>query len=381
MKIEIEKKRLLRLASRAVAATSKSKDGHPLYRNVVVDGSEEGRVLLAGTDMEQSVIDAAEADTKQQGIVAVQGETLFSIAKSMPEGQVLIEAGDAGHATVRSGKIRYKLPTVNLQDFPRFPDPGETRFREYPVETLQTLITLTSYAMSKDSTRPHLAGALFEAEKGKLRMVATDGHRLAKADASVPDVEALPGSILIPHKGVSHLKRMLDEIRAEAPKGAEKSTVELAAAHATLFVRHGDWRLSIRLTDDHFPPYARVIPEKSQHSITLPRLALSDSLKRIGLMAKANSGAVRLELEEGVLRLSSENPDVGEVDEEIEIAHAGEKMMIGFNVAYLLDVLGAMSSDNVVLELGGELDPGVLRPEASSVGFIGVLMPMRIAQR
>nr|MCU0677888.1 DNA polymerase III subunit beta [Myxococcota bacterium] len=275
---------------------------------------------------------------------------------------------------------------------------------------LAELITLTSYSMSHDDTRPHLAGALFETNGRVARMVTTDGHRLSKAEVAIGDVQsASPLEILIPHRGVAELKKLVDEARADAKAtksaGGEASarpTIDVTAANGTAFFRRDDTNahvvLSVKLVDERFPPYSKVIPAGATKRVVCGRESLMAALKRVSLLSNDKSGGVHLKLaggskakgasEEGAregvgtLALGSNNPDRGEGVEEIDVDYVGESLEIGFNAKYLLETLGAMTCDEVALELSKELDPGVIRQAGDGtndgVDFVGVVMPMRI---
>jgi DNA polymerase-3 subunit beta len=185
-------------------------------------------------------------------------------------------------------------------------------------------------------------------------------------------------SMLVPGKGIAELRRLIDEIRGEASKGdAGPATIGVTSTGGSVFFRRADVDLSVKLTEEQFPPYTRVIPKSQERRVVVARSLFGDALRRISLVASDKSGAVRLHVAPGVMRITSENPDVGEGQEELDVDFAGEPVEIGFNARYLLDVIGAVVEDEVALELGGELDPGVIKP-VGGADFIGVIMPMRI---
>jgi DNA polymerase III subunit beta len=209
--------------------------------------------------------------------------------------------------------------------------------------------------------------------------VTTDGHRLSKAEYKLTEGKKLLNfSILVPGKGIAELRRLVEEAKADRPKGEDlQPVVEVASAGGSVFFRRDDVVLSVKLVDEQFPPYNKVIPSGQTRKVGVSRALLIEALRRISLVASDKSGAVRFGLESGVLRITSENPDVGEGAEELDVDFAGEPIEIGFNARYVLDVLGALSEDEVRLELGGQLDPGVIRP-GGPTDFVGVIMPMRI---
>ncbi len=375
MELSISKKDLLRGLSRTHAVADR-KSSMPILSNVLLSADEDGTLRFAATDMYLAVNASAEAKVKRAGSVAISARTLFDIVKNLPEGEVKL-ALDKNHAVqLRSGKIKFRIPGMPGEDFPPLPSPGEATFANLDAQVLGQLIALTQYSMSNDDTRPHLSGALFESDGNVVRMVTTDGHRLSKAEA--PAKGAATFTMLVPQKGVLELKRLLEDVRNDKSKAAEERvTVSVASLGGNAFFRGHDVQLSVKLADEQFPPYSKVIPQSHSRRVVAARELLVDSLKRISLVASDKSGGVRLILEPGKLEIVSENPDVGEGSEELDVDFAGEKVAIGFNARYLLEALSALPDDEVALELGGELDPGVIKP-ALDQRFIGVIMPMRI---
>lgn len=379
MDLTISKKAFLRALSRTHPVADR-KSSMPILSNILLSTDGDSTLRFAATDLYLSMSCAAEATIREGGTVAVGARTLFDIVKNLPEGDVNLKVGANHAAEIRAGKARFKIPGMPGQDFPALPNPGNSKFFQLEAGQLGRLITLTHYSMSSDETRPHLAGALFEGDGKTVRMVTTDGHRLSKAEFTQnEDAPDLSFTMLVPNKGIGELRRMVDEVRSDANKAAEvdMGTIGVATAGGSAFFSHGEVLLSVKLADEQFPPYSKVIPSSQSRRVVVSRVLLIEGLKRISLVANDKSGAVRFAVEPGVLRLTSENPDVGEGSEDIDVDFAGEPVEIGFNARYLSDALNAMSEDEVVLELGGALDPGVVRP-VGPTEFIGVIMPMRI---
>jgi DNA polymerase III subunit beta len=389
MELSISKRDFLRGLARTHAVADR-KSSMPILSNVLLSADDSGLLRFAATDLYLAVSASAEADIKRPGTVALSARTLFDIVKNLPEGEVKLGIDKHNAVQLRSGKIKFRIPGMPGEDFPSLPSPGESGFAELDANVLAQLIALTQYSMSSDDTRPHLAGTLFECDGQSVRMVTTDGHRLSKSEASCEASSSF--SILVPQKGVLELKRLLEDAKSErrppTDKAAEKSpergkpgderaTIGVATVGGSVFFRGHDVQLSVKLADEQFPPYAKVIPQSHSRRVVASRELLVDSLKRISLVASDKSGGVRLMLEPGKLEIVSENPDVGEGSEELDVDFAGEKVAIGFNARYLLEALMALPDDEVALELGGELDPAVIRPVGEN-RFVGVIMPMRI---
>lgn len=375
MELSISKKDFLRGLSRTHAVADR-KSSMPILSNVVLSADDEGIVRFAATDLYLAVSASAEASVKRGGAIAISARTLFDIVKNLPEGEVKLSV-DKGHAVqLRSGKIKFRIPGMPGEDFPPLPSPGESRLAEFDAVVLARLIQHTQYAMSTDDTRPHLAGTLFECDGKSVRMVTTDGHRLSKAE--LPAVTETSFSMLVPAKGIAELKRLIEDVRGDKSRAADQpARLGVGAVGASAFFRAQDVLLSVKLVDEQFPPYSKVIPQSHKRRVVIARELLLDALRRISLVASDKSGGVRMVLAPGKLDIVSENPDVGEGSEELDVDFSGEGLAVGFNARYVLDVLSNMTDDEVAMELGGDLDPGVIK-QVSDDGFVGVIMPMRI---
>jgi DNA polymerase-3 subunit beta len=378
MHLVIHKRNFLRSLARTHSVADR-KSSMPILSNILLSTDGPKTLRLSATDLYLSVTSTANAEIKAGGTIALAARTLFEIVKNLPEGELSLQVVGNHAAEIRSGKVRFKIPGMPGQDFPALPSPGAAEFAVLEAEELGRLISLTHYSMSSDETRPHLACALFEGDGKTVRMVTTDGHRLSKAEYKLGEGKKLLNfSMLVPSKGVGELRRLIDEAKADRQKTDDTpSAVEVATTGGSAFFRRDDALLSVKLVDEQFPPYSKVIPSSPSRQIGVSRALLTEALRRIALVASDKSGAVRFSAEPGILRITSENPDVGEGAEELDVDFAGEPVEIGFNARYVLDVLGALVEDDVKLELGGQLDPGVVRP-VGPTDFVGVIMPMRI---
>ena len=379
MELTISKRNFLRGLARTHGVADR-KSSMPILSNILLSTESTDSLRLAATDLYLGVTTTSGAEVKSGGTVAVAARTLFDIVKNLPEGDVHWTVGPNHAAEIRCGKVKYKIPGMPGDDFPPLPSAGRAEFVELDAELVGDLIAKTQYSMSTDDTRPHLSGALFEGDGKVMRMVTTDGHRLSKAEHKL-DGSMLNFAMLVPNKGIGELRRLIDDVKAEK-KGAEGeagATIGVATTGGNAFFRGSDVLLSVKLADEQFPPYSKVIPQQQSRRVVCARQPLLDSLRRISLVSSDKSGGVRLMVEPGTLRIVSENPDVGEGSEELDVDFAGEPVTIGFNAKYLLDVLGALGDDEVALELSGELDPGVVKPVGDAAAtFVGVVMPMRI---
>jgi DNA polymerase-3 subunit beta len=237
---------------------------------------------------------------------------------------------------------------------------------------LARMIERTMYAASTDETRYNLNGVYFEVldDGARLRMVATDGHRLALADCPVgSETSGLASGVILPRKALAELKRLVDEEDADE--------IELGFEGNSALVRKGEVTLAMRLVEGEFPNYRQVVPKSSRHRVLIASEALAQVVRRVALLSIERSKAIRVELAAGQMRVSTTNPDLGEATEELDLDYQGEGLNIGFNARYLLDCLTAFRSKEVELALEDELSPAVLRP-AEDPDCIAVVMPMRL---
>jgi len=234
------------------------------------------------------------------------------------------------------------------------------------------MIERTMYAASADETRYNLNGVFVEyiAETQKLRMVATDGHRLAYVDRPLGvELTGLGRGVIIPRKGLAELKRLVDE--------DDSDEVELGFEGNSALVRKRGVTLSMRLIEGEFPNYRQVIPKPGKHQIVMPTEPLIQALRRVIVIAAERSRAVKLELASGTLRLSSNNPDLGEAREELDVDYMGEELALAFNARYLLDALSFLGAKEVRLGLQDAVSPAQVAP-ADDPDSLAVVMPMRL---
>jgi DNA polymerase III subunit beta len=248
---------------------------------------------------------------------------------------------------------------------------------------LSMLITRTSFSISTDETRAALNSALFEWDGDHVRMVTTDGHRLSKMEVKVSGRQAT-ATMLIPLKAVGELRRLAEEARADIGKDTGKDTaspkVVITQSGPNAFFDIAGSRFSVKLIDAQFPPYGQVIPQSTDRVIRVPRLPFADALRAVSLAASDRTGGVKLEVTSRAMKITSESPESGDGFDEVAVDYSGPEVVIGFNAKYFLDVLGAMDDDEIVLGIGGDLDPAVIKPAAESdeQSYKAVVMPMRI---
>jgi len=387
MELTVAKKDLLKIVAR-MQGVAERKSTMPVLANVLlaVDGSS---LRLAATDLYLSLMGRIPADISKPGSVAVSAKDLFERVKMMPDGPVVISSQDNATTTIKASGTarRYTLRGMPGDDFPPLPQPAEgSPTLALDVEVLGELISKTHFSISTDETRAHLNSALFEWDGDIVRMVTTDGHRLSKVDVKVAGRQA-SATMLIPLKAIQELRRLCDEMAADGSTtnaDGEKKKPELLITQsgASAFFQGGGTTFSVKLVDAQFPPYSQVIPATSDKVVRAPKAALADALKAVSVAASERTGGVKLSLTKASMRITSESPESGDGFDEIPVEYAGPNMSIGFNAKYFLDVLAAITDEEVAIGLSGELDPAVLRPAGATTTadrqFLSVVMPMRI---
>jgi DNA polymerase-3 subunit beta len=386
MELTVAKKDLLKIVAR-MQGVAERKSTMPVLANVLLAVDGPNALRLAATDLYLSLLGRITADVSKGGSVAVSAKDLFERVKMMPDGPVVIATQDNATTTLKaSGSARrYTLRGMPGDDFPPLPQPAEgSPTLALDVDVLAELIQKTHFSISTDETRAHLNSALFEWDGDVVRMVTTDGHRLSKVDVKVSGRQA-SATMLIPLKAIQELRRLCDEMLAEpSDGGAERKKPELLITQSgsSAFFQGAGTTFSVKLVDAQFPPYSQVIPQTSEKIVRAPRNAFADALRAVSVAASERTGGVKLSLTKGSMRITSESPESGDGYDEIPVEYSGPNMSIGFNAKYYLDVLAAITDDEVAIGLSGELDPAVLRPAGATTSsdrqFLAVIMPMRI---
>jgi len=370
VKLEVEKKDLLTLLGRSQNIVEK-RNTMPILVNILLE-AEGDTLKVFATDLEVSLKDQIPSKVSNPGRVAVSAKNLFEIIKELPEGPVVLEKKENNWLRVTQKKSVFNLVGMSPDEYPVFPTFKTDHFVEMDSDILSEMIEKTLYSVSSDETRYHLNGVFLEAPKqdSVLRMVATDGHRLSMVDrkTSGTDKLELTSGVIVPKKGLNEIKKLLD---------STSDAVELAIEGSQLIIRHDQTLLLIRLIEGKYPNYQQLVPQNLKESLRAPKETLLSSLKRVSLLSNAKSKGVTLSLTAGKMEIASNNPELGDAKEEIEVDYKGRDIKIGFNAKYILDVLGAIKEDIIEIDFNDHLSPGVVRPEKDA-SYTCVVMPMRI---
>ena len=368
MNITLPRHTLLALLAQALPVVDK-KSAMPILSMVCMTAAD-GVLTMSATDLMVSYTGRRPATVHTPGTVCIDGAMFNAVVTKLPEGDITINVGKNYLAalTAAKGKRKANLTAMPGEDFPSIPPPSGTPI-DIPAETLTALRSLTSYAMATDDTRPHLSAMLLEYSAGTLRAVTTDGHRLCKAERPIAH-DGPPWKALVPSSALSRLRL------------AATGVVRFAMAGASGPVFFGDvegndaW--STKLVDASFPSYSQVIPSDRGTRITCDRQQLRDALSALTIVASDRTSGVKLRLAGGKLYLHSENPEVGDMDDELDADVSNDRELVwGVNSRYPSQTLAALTGERVDLWVSGELDPMCITLPDDD-GFIAVIMPMRI---
>jgi DNA polymerase III subunit beta len=371
MRLTIERSALLK-ALNHVQSVVERRNTIPILSNVLLSAQGDSLKLTA-TDLDIEISEAAHAEVERGGQTTAPANYLYDFVRKLPDGSaVKLDAStDDPRLFLSAGKSRLHLPILPAGDFPSMPSDGfETRFEIEPTE-LSRLIDKTRFAISTEETRYYLNGIFFhtiDADGAKLRAVATDGHRLALADAVAPKgATGMPG-VIVPRKTINELKRLLDDA---------SDMVEIAVSPQKIRFALGDAVLTSKLIDGSFPEYARVIPKNNSKKLKIDNKAFSEAVDRVATVSAERSRSVRLALEKDKVTLTVNNPDAGVATEDLPAEYGDDSMEIGFNAKYLLDVAGQIEGASAVFELADSGSPTLVRDEADDQALY-VLMPLRV---
>ena len=375
MKFSIEKSEFQRGLGRIQSIVEK-RNTMPILANALLEltgKGKEGRLELAATDLEVGIRSAHPCDVGKAGSVTVSARKLHEIVRELPDETIHLEVSSNAYLTMRCARAEFTLAGTTAEEYPSLSNFSPEQLATVPAAVLSEMIERTMYAASTDETRYNLNGVYIEriSESAKLRMVATDGHRLSYVDRAMGEgFGSLDDSgVIIPRKGLAELKKLVDE--------DDSDEVEIGFEGNNGLARKGGVTLTMRLIEGEFPNYRQVIPEERGQQLTLSAETFVQALRRVALLSAERSRAVKLELSDGQMSLSSNNPDLGDAREELDVDYAGETLSIAFNARYLIDALGAAGSKEIRFGFRDALSPAEFSPTDDS-DSLAVVMPMRL---
>lgn len=376
MKLRIARDEMLTALQRVQGVVEK-RNTMPQLSNILLEAKPEG-VDVTATDLEIGMRGLYKATVQDPGSITLSARKLFEILKELPEGEIELSVTENNWATIRSGKSQFKVVGLPSTEYPALPSIEREGLTPVTGSGLLELIRKTLFAVGDNDARYILNGllvTLITAEKKTtLRLVGTDGHRLALAEQDTPATGGKEGpkeiKAIIPKKAAHEMKRLLEEGDGEPLIGFTKNL---------MIFRKSGLLLTSRLMEGNYPNYQQVIPkEKDQDKkVSVARTELEGALRRVSVLSRDKTNAVKVTLSVGKMTLYTSNPDFGEATEELAAQYKGETLTTGFNARYLLDVLGVMDGDAVAMQMDNPLSPCLIR-EPGNAGFTCVVMPIKV---
>lgn len=354
----------------AVTATVPAKTTLPVLANILVETTERG-IRLSGTDLDMAVSTDLTADVESEGAITIPAKKLAEIVRELPSAPVKVSTSGEQRVSLECSRSRFKLLGLPRDEFPAFPavkfaDSWRIRSGE-----LQKLISHTAFAVSTEESRPILNGVLWELKPEHMRMVATNGHRLAKMELPITsDSGTLSGDMIVPPKALEQIRRLFP---------AEED-LEIARGDNHLGFRSPVTSVYTRLIEGPYPNYEQVIPSDNDKIALADRNALASALKRMSVVASDQTHRIRLSFNAGMLKFSVQTPDLGEAQDELPINFEGDPFDIGFNASYLLEILRYMPTDEIRMAFKAPERAAIIEPASwdDPAKYMCLIMPLRL---
>ena len=372
MKMSIERGTLLRALAQAQSVVER-RNTIPILANVLIE-AEGDQASFRATDLDIEVVDRASAQVERAGATTVNAVTFHDIVRKLPDGALvkLTDDGASGRLEVEAGRAHFTLATLPREDFPVMATTDYAANFSAPAAVLRRLFDKSRFAISTEETRYYLNGVYMHVAEGEdgsvLRCVATDGHRLARVDAPLPEGAADMPGVIVPRKTVGELRKLLEDDDAQIAVSVSETKVRFATPDITL---------TSKVIDGTFPDYTRVIPVSNPRRMEVDASEFAKAVDRVATVSSERSRAVKLALDEDRLVLSVNAPDAGAAEEELAVAYSDEKLEIGFNAKYLLEIASQVDRENAVFMFNSSGDPTLMR-EGTDTSALYVVMPMRV---
>src|SRR6478735_886219 len=342
----------------------------PILANVLIEATD-GEVKMLATDLEVGLRSRCDATVTKRGTLTLPAKKLYEIIKALPETDVRIESDKSG-VKVAADRFDSRMQTLPREDFPSLPEATGTVSATLPRDVLKQMVGKTQFAITGEDTRYFLNGALFILRGDSMKLVSTDGHRLAlvsvpRTTEGAPDDEV---RVILPRKTLLELGRLLSDGEGD---------IQYERGENHLFFNIGGRLLISRMIDGQFPAFERVIPKSNDKRVEFDRDRLTSAVRRVALLSNERSRAVKFLMDNGKVEIASSSPEFGEAKEVLMVDYTGTPVTICFNAQYVLDFLGVVETDSVVLEFKDEMSQAVMKPlGAEGYDYTYVIMPMRV---
>lgn len=364
MKLRISRENLFK-GIQTVYPAVPSKSTLPILSHFLLEAAKD-HLRITGTDLELGISRSVEAEVQEDGSIAIPAKRFSDLIKELPAGTLTLSARKNQQITIESERSHFKIKGLSREEFPKLPSSSGQDLMVMDQGVLHAMLGLTAFSVSKDESRYVLTGILFSSKKGWLRLVSTDGRRMAMVERKARTPTASERQVIVPAKALNELHRLLED----------GPTLQIHLKENQITFDLGEVQLISRLIEGKFPNYEQVIPPESPNKLKVSRESFLQAARRISLWATQDSPSIRLDLKADQLILSKQTPEVGEAHEELEVSYGGPEFSVGFNPVYLVDVLKALPDGEVEMELPGPDRPGVIRTKDH---YLYVVLPMQLS--
>ncbi|HKP29444.1 MAG TPA: DNA polymerase III subunit beta [Gemmatimonadales bacterium] len=353
----------------AVAAAVPGKTTLPVLSNILVEALKDG-IRLSGTDLDIAVSTRIAASVDQEGAITLPAKKLVEIVRELPSAAIRIAASGEQRVSLECGKSKFKLLGLSREEFPAFPAIKFDQSWKIKSGDLQKLISHVAFAASTEESRPILNGVMWELRNDRMRMVATNGHRLARMDVPLAGATATSADLIVPPKALEQIRRLF---------GADDE-IEIARSENHLGFRSEATQVFTRLIEGPYPNYEQVIPRDNDKFAIAGRNQLVQALRRMSTVASDQTHRIRMAFASGSCKLSVQTPDLGEAQEEVAVTYDGDNLEIGFNATYMLEVLKFMPTDEVRMTFKAPERAATCEPVGwdDPASYLTLVMPLRL---
>ncbi len=352
----------------AVAASVPTKTTLPVLSNVLLEATKDG-IRLSGTDLDLAVSTIIPAQVDQEGATTLPARKLVEIVRELPNASIRVTSSGEQRVQIECGRSRFKLLGLSRDEFPAFPTVKFEGGWKIVAKDLQKLIGHVAFAASTEESRPILNGVLWELRADRMRMVATNGHRLARMDVPLKGAGG-QADLIVPPKALEQIRRLF----------GPDDEIEIARSDNHLGFRSSGTQVFTRLIEGPYPNYEQVIPRENDKIMTADKAAFAAALRRMSIVASDQTHRIRLAFANGACKLSVTTPDLGEAQEEMTVAYEGDPLEIGFNAAYLLEIMKYLPTDEVRMSFKAPERATTCEPVGwdDPASYLTLVMPLRL---
>jgi DNA polymerase-3 subunit beta len=353
----------------AVNAAVPTKTTLPVLANILLEATKDG-LRLSGTDLDIAVGTTVPASVDQEGAITLPARKLQELVRELPSAGIRFTTQGEQRVTIECGRSKFKLLGLPREEFPAFPQVDFEKAGKTTARDLQKLVAHVAFAASTEESRPILNGVLWQLTEDRMRMVATNGHRLSKMEIPLTSNAGEPADLIIPPKALEQLRKLF----------SPDDEIEIGRSENHLGFRSASTVVYTRLIEGPYPNYEQVIPRENDKFATAEKAALMAAIRRMSIVASDQTHRIRMSFGDGSCKLSVTTPDLGEAQEELAVTYEGEPLDIGFNATYLLEVLKYMPTEEVRMTFKAPERASTVEPVGwdDPASFLTLVMPLRL---